>query len=148
MRDIEMKAIKLTGLIALFVLLAACGKAEQGTSIEGRWYTAEQVAEGRRVFGANCASCHGFNAQGTADWKQRNPDGSLPPPPLNGSAHAWHHPMSVLRQVIRDGTASMGGNMPAWGETLTEQQIDASIAYFQSQWSDEIYARWDKMNKR
>jgi len=29
-------------------------------------YTAEQVSEGRKLFLANCASCHGSNAEGTA----------------------------------------------------------------------------------
>ena len=29
-------------------------------------YTAEQISEGRKLFLANCASCHGLNAEGTA----------------------------------------------------------------------------------
>jgi ubiquinol-cytochrome c reductase cytochrome c subunit len=29
-------------------------------------YTAEQISEGRKLFLANCASCHGLNAEGSA----------------------------------------------------------------------------------
>ena len=48
---------------------------------EGRWYGAEQVAEGQALFAQHCAECHGAEAQGTvADWKQLTPEGLYPPP--------------------------------------------------------------------
>ncbi len=111
-----------------------------------RWYTAEQAIAGQTVFAVNCASCHGEEAQGiVADWRQRLDDGSFPPPPLNGSAHAWHHPTSVLLQVINDGGQAFGGKMPAFRELLTEPEKLAAIAYFQQFWSDEVYGQWEQM---
>lgn len=109
---------------------------------ETRWYSAEQVSEGRVLFAQYCAACHGANAEATPDWKTPTADGNYPPPPLNGSAHAWHHPIAVLDQVIRDGGAPVGGVMPAWGSILNGEQRLALIASFQDYWSEEIYEIW------
>ena len=112
----------------------------------GRWYTPEQLALGAQVFARNCAECHGSNAEGTvADWRERLDDGSFPPPPLNGSAHAWHHPREVLLTVINNGGIALGGKMPAFESVLSEEEKLAAIAYFQDFWSDEIYANWMEM---
>lgn len=112
----------------------------------GRWYSAAQVQSGAVIFQQHCASCHGREAEGlVADWRQRQADGSLPPPPLNGSAHAWHHPLSVLLQVINSGGAPYDGNMPAFAERLSSAEKRAAIAYFQDFWDDETYQQWQQM---
>jgi mono/diheme cytochrome c family protein len=108
----------------------------------GRWYTQEQVTNGRQLFAQYCSVCHGENAEATEQWKTPDSNGNYPPPPLNGSAHAWHHPLSVLDQVIRDGGEPVGGVMPAWGAVLNAQQRLDIIAGFQDYWSDEIYDIW------
>ncbi|MEN8175497.1 MAG: cytochrome c [Pseudomonadota bacterium] len=113
-----------------------------GTPVKQRWYTREQVTAGARHYQENCASCHKENAEGTADWKTRDSSGKLPPPPLNGTGHAWHHPLAILRTVVKKGGIPVGGTMPAFGEQLDEEQIDAILAWVQSHWSDEIYALW------
>lgn len=104
------------------------------------------VARGRSLFAENCAQCHGEAAVGAPDWTRRLPDGSFPPPPLNGTAHAWHHPLAQLRAVIRNGSPS--GNMPAWGGRLGEDEITAVIAYFHSLWPEEVHEAWSEMNRR
>ena len=114
---------------------------------QGRWYTEFQFSEGKTVFGANCAQCHGNAGQGLVeDWKTPNPDGTFPPPPLNGTAHSWHHSTEILMQTINDGGAPLGGNMPAFVEGLTEEEKLAVIAFFQNFWDDETYANWLKIN--
>jgi mono/diheme cytochrome c family protein len=139
------------GLLPVLVLLVACERTEvfevtENDAETGRWYSSELLGQGQQVFSQNCASCHGEQAQGLeANWRQRLADGSLPPPPLNGTAHAWHHPLSVLVQVISDGGIALGGKMPAFDEILSEEQKRAAIAYFQSFWSDEIYQQWLQM---
>lgn len=107
-----------------------------------RWYFAEQAERGKTVFAANCAACHGNNAEATPHWKTPNSSGHYPPPPLNGSAHAWHHPLSVLGRTIYNGGAPVGGQMPAFKNRLSETDIIDVIAHFQSYWSDDIYQRW------
>ena len=111
-----------------------------------RWNSAEQVVLGRAVFMQNCAVCHGDEAQGTVgDWREKLADGSFPPPPLNGSAHAWHHPQEILLRVIDYGGEAMGGKMPAFIDVLENDEKLAAVAYFQSFWTDDIYQQWMKM---
>lgn len=103
------------------------------------------VAVGKKLYRHNCAVCHGWNAEGTvADWATPGPDGKLPPPPLDGTAHAWHHPKSGLMLTIRQGTEFIGGNMPAWKDKLNDAQISAIVDYLISLWPEEIYQAWLK----
>jgi thiol:disulfide interchange protein DsbC len=132
---------RLWGAVALFAALFGASPA-YGES--GRWYTQEQVERGAAVFTQHCAACHGENAQATPNWRETTPEGKYPPPPLNGTAHAWHHPLDVLRRQIRLGGVPLGGSMPAFKDTLSAADIDAAIAYFQSKWDDEIYALWQE----
>jgi thiol:disulfide interchange protein DsbC len=111
-----------------------------------RWYNTNQVKQGEKLFAANCASCHGNNAQATPEWRKRDVNGNLVPPPLNGTAHTWHHPMKILRHTVRKGGAPVGGTMPAFEDKLSATEIDAIISWFQSKWSDEIYAAWHQRN--
>lgn len=129
-------------LVALLLLpLSACNPSSPTTG--NRWYTAQQVEMGKTVFERHCASCHGIRAQGAAgDWRVRRPDGSYPPPPLNGSAHTWHHPLPLLVEIIQQGGALYDGTMPAFGGILSEAEQYAAIAWFQSLWSDEVYRHW------
>ncbi|MFT4862798.1 MAG: mono/diheme cytochrome c family protein [Pseudohongiellaceae bacterium] len=145
-------SVKLTVFLLLLAsAVISCRRLETESektmqTLPSRWYSAAQVAQGQQVFAANCASCHGEFAQGLVeDWKAKLADGAFPPPPLDGSAHAWHHPLSVLMGVINDGGVALGGNMPGFQSTLTEQEKLAVIAFFQNYWSDEIYSNWLKM---
>jgi len=113
-----------------------------------RSYDEEQLALGKQVFADNCTICHGENAQGAKDWHQRNPDGSFPPPPLNGTGHAWHHSLDVLYDVIANGSQPGQGNMPAWKDKLSQEQIEATVMWFQSLWPDQVYATWYEMQQR
>jgi thiol:disulfide interchange protein DsbC len=107
-----------------------------------RWYSSEQAQRGEALFRENCAACHGQNAEATANWKQRDADGNFPPPPLNGSAHAWHHDLDLLRRTVREGGKPLGGVMPAFDGQLGAEEIDSVIAFFQSKWPDDIYQKW------
>ena len=131
-----MKSLKL--LIATFMLITGQVIAAE----QERWYSDDQVIQGEQLFRQNCASCHGQNAEATPNWKQTDANGNYPPPPLNGSAHAWHHNLDLLRRTIRDGGAKLGGQMPGFEGSLSAAEIDSVIAFFQSKWSDEIYERW------
>ncbi len=111
-----------------------------------RWYSDEQVAEGKRLFAALCAECHGKDAAATPDWRRPDANGNYPPPPLNGSAHTWHHSLEVLRETIQNGGAPLGGVMPGFADRLSMQEIDAVIAWIQSLWPEEVYRVWSRMN--
>ncbi len=143
LRDSQIVKASNHGIIALLVivsgLLAGCE-----TEDTGRWYSAEQVTLGNQVFQQNCAACHGVNAEATANWKQTDSNGNYSPPPLNGTAHAWHHSLDVLREQIREGGAPVGGVMPPFKQVLSAEEIDQAIAYFQSKWPDELYQKWSE----
>ncbi len=107
---------------------------------------AETLALGARVYARNCARCHGPRAEGDFQWRRRTPEGRYRPPPLDGTGHAWHHPLDVLRRVIREGGPPGQSDMPAWGDRLSPQEIDAVIAWFQSRWPPEIRQAWERRN--
>ena len=132
-----MKIKSVVLFVSSLALIAGCNAAENT-----RWYSTEQVIHGNKVFQQNCAACHGANAEATPDWKQTDANGNYPPPPLNGTAHAWHHSLEVLRTQIREGGAPVGGVMPPFKQVLSAEQIDQAIAYFQSKWPDSLYDKW------
>ena len=107
-----------------------------------RWYEPARVERGAKVYAETCAACHGKAAEGASGWRKRAADGRLPPPPLNGTGHAWHHPFTVLASQIKFGAPGGQGSMPALGDTVTDEQIIDVIAWFQSHWNDAIYASW------
>lgn len=117
-----------------------------GSQVEGRWYTQDALDKGARLFQQHCASCHGANAEGTHEWRKTDSLGNYPPPPLNGTAHAWHHDISVFKRTIREGGARLGGTMPPFKNKLSESDMEAVIAFFQSKWSEEIYQLWEERN--
>lgn len=112
-----------------------------------RWYFEDQLRLGKQVFQQHCASCHGKQAEGTPDWRKTGPDGKYPPPPLNGTAHAWHHSLKVLLRQIRMGGQKLGGTMPGFAGKLSNEEMLASIAWFQSKWPERIYAIWEERNR-
>ena len=89
------------------------------------------------------------NVPQTIDYQGRLADsnGNYPPPPLNGTAHAWHHDISVLKNTIQEGGVKLGGTMPPFKDKLSTSDIEAVIAYFQSKWPDRLYQQWDTRNQ-
>ena len=136
-------------LIATMGLLSACSDAEStATDDSARWYTPEQLAQGKVVFANNCAACHGSKAEGVANWQTPDSNGLYPAPPINGTAHAWHHSLAVLLRTINAGGKPLGGSMPAFQGLLTDSEQRAVIAAFQDHWPDAIYARWAKIKNQ
>ena len=109
-----------------------------------RWYELNQIEKGKILYKKSCIACHLENAKGTKDWQESLDDGGYPPPPLNGSAHTWHHPLGQLHEVIKYGLIEYGTTMPAWGGIYNDEQILDLIASFQSYWDDETYHEWMK----
>jgi len=139
-------------LYGLVIFLAACEQNPQVSSsstglMQQRNYDTTALADGQRLFSTHCAECHGENAQGHPQWRKTGPDGKYPPPPLNGSGHAWHHSRVVLHNVIKNGSPPGQGNMPAWEGKLTDQQIEHVIDFFQSLWPDQVYSAWIEMQQ-
>ena len=115
----------------------------QTKNLAARKLDPEKIKRGEAVYRTNCASCHGQNGEATPGWRTPGPDGRYPPPPLDGSAHAWHHSTETLEKMIREGSPGPGG-MPPWDGKLTNQQIDDVIVWIKSLWPDDVYEVWFK----
>ncbi|MCC9623048.1 cytochrome c [Thalassospira sp. MA62] len=109
------------------------------------------VALGKKVYDANCASCHGRGLKGEENWRERKPDGLLPAPPHDENGHTWHHPDAVLFELTKYGPAAMAGDgyksaMPGYDGVLTDEEIIAALSYIKSRWPDDVVARHDQIN--
>jgi mono/diheme cytochrome c family protein len=109
------------------------------------------VARGRAIYADHCAACHGADLEGQPDWRQPDPDGYLPAPPHDATGHTWHHPDALLFEITKYGTeAVVGGgyrsNMRGFGDTLSDAEIVAVLAYIKSTWPPRIIERHDRLN--
>ena len=124
--------------IPLIILLAGCNPEEKNKNSDS------MVLLGENIYNKNCLSCHGPKGQGLAkDWKVKDENGNYPAPPLNGTAHTWHHSPEQLLYTINKGGVDMGGQMPAFEKRLTEEEKKALIEYMYSLWPKEIQEKYD-----
>ncbi len=149
-----MKIIKTGFILVLLTLLIACSEDNQvetvvveKKAVNKRVVNLRAFSRGQKLYLQNCAQCHGKNAEGTPDWRNTEDDGMFPPPPLNGTGHTWHHSTKVLVNLIKNGTAKIGGKMPAWKDKLSDQEIDDILTWVKAQWPDEVYAVWYTNNQ-
>ena len=102
--------------------------------------TTEQIELGRQLYGANCASCHGADLEGQADWKRRLPNGRMPAPPHDETGHTWHHSDEDLFTVTKRGVGAIvpgyESDMPAFEGILSDTEIAATLAYIKSTWPE------------
>ncbi len=100
---------------------------------------------GQEIYAATCAACHGDAAQGQPDWHIAKDDGTLPPPPLNGNGHTWHHPDGFLYRIVSQGGTiqedlslpSFKSAMPEFGDQLTHEEIIRVIEHLKGLWGDK-----------
>jgi len=138
--------VKWLGFVLVGSLISISGCSEKGNDesvTQSRWYTQEQVSRGSSLYQVNCAQCHQTDASGHANAKENNSA-----PALNGSEHAWHHPLTILRRTVKLGGVPLGGTMPGFSDKLKNEEIDDILAWVQSHWSNKIYTVWDKRNKQ
>jgi len=107
----------------------------------------QQISQGEKVFETNCQECHGVKGRGVVkDWQKPGADGKYPAPPLNGTAHTWHHDTKTLLGTINRGGIPLGGTMPSFKDTLTDEQKNSVLVYIQSLWPEDIYKAWKERN--
>jgi mono/diheme cytochrome c family protein len=122
-------------IIAVAVLLAACGEAPQDP---------QKLAAGKAIYEQHCAACHGAKLEGQPQWQRKLPSGRFPAPPHDDSGHTWHHPDDVLFGITKHGLvppyAPKGyeSDMPAFAGKLSDDEIRAVLAYIGSHWSSEV----------
>lgn len=95
-------------------------------SLLAGWATGDpRVAQGREVYAVACAACHGAGGRGNPAWES-----ARRPPDLadcGATAERSDHWQAI---VARGGGAfGLSSTMPAYGETLTRDEIGAAVAY-------------------
>jgi mono/diheme cytochrome c family protein len=139
--------VLLVGMLVLVILRArgSAGGADPNNQA--------QVRAGQAVYAARCASCHGANLEGQANWKVELPTGGRPAPPHDATGHTWHHADALLFDIVkRGGQASSPTEyknlMPAFGDTLRDDEIWAVLSYIKSTWPADIRALQDEVNQQ
>lgn len=125
------------GLLGALVLSMLPGCFASSPSVDRSAQTpplTAQASRGRRVFLNDCASCHGDAGEGNGPLA-----GAFDPPPtdlVSSGIRISVKNLSVAIQmphystrVLVDRVTTGNGEMPAWDEALTEQEIDDVVAY-------------------
>lgn len=103
--------------------------------------SAALATRGKAVYAEKCASCHGGKLEGQEGWQ--TPAAKVADkkaPPLDATGHAWHHSDADLTAAIVRGSEPM----PAYGEVLKDEDIQALVAYMKSTWPAATLAQQPK----
>lgn len=100
--------------VAVLTLAGTMGFADSGKASKGG-----KVKAGEEIFQKDCANCHN---------KQPGDTSPFGPPNLHGVFKTGLTPAEA-QKIIRDGK----GAMPAWGNTLSNSDIQNVIAYLKTQ---------------
>ena len=150
---IKRRSTSLAIVTALALVLAACasssetGSTPAPTAISALTtpdsvppppeLDAARIAAGEATYRQYCSACHGADLSGDPQWKTRNTDGSLRPPPHDSSGHTWHHSDQLLLSLTRDASGLEESRMPAFGAILTDDEIATVLEFFKSTWGPE-----------
>ena len=113
----------------------------------------QQVKRGKMIYMRFCSLCHGRNLEGQSQWHVPKPDGKMPAPPHDETGHTWHHADIVLFNITKFGLVpphapkDYRSDMPAWKETLTDEDIWAVLAFIKSRWPKENLEFQQKITK-
>jgi mono/diheme cytochrome c family protein len=138
----EWKDMAIPAIIVLIIGVSLGYLWAQSSSImkrDGSGLSPELVAKGEALYKKNCVSCHGEKGVGEnpANIYAMDAKGNYVAPPLNESAHAWHHTDEQLVETILDGS-SRNPRMIAWKNQLSKNDARALVEYIKSLWSERI----------
>lgn len=93
--------------------------------------SAQNPAEGKKLYATYCASCHGETGKGDG-----MAAGSLPVKPADHTSGKVMNQMNdkFLLDIISKGGAAVGKStfMPSWGGSLNEKQVWDIVAYIRT----------------
>lgn len=119
-------AVTVIGIAFLAVSLLPRSGEVEGNPIEA---TATSIALGKQLYEANCQQCHGIDGRGDGPLAD-----SLPLRPADFRQHIPIHPDEFFFKVMTNG---LGSVMPAFGNTLSEDDRWNLLNYLQSKYSLE-----------
>jgi hypothetical protein len=97
------------------------------------------LTSGASMYAAWCARCHGDDGRGVVEGLELE----VPPPDFTDCSFNSREPRKDWKAVVTHGGPARGlsWNMPAWGDAITEEQIELIIDYIKTFCSD---TRWPK----
>lgn len=103
------------------------------------------VARGQQLYVSGCASCHGARLEGQESWRDAPPGGPALAPPLDASGPAPQRPDATLFGIVKWGGQAYAAQgalsaMPAFGGTLSDDDIRAILSYVKSTWPPDVRA--------
>ncbi|MFV2055819.1 MAG: c-type cytochrome [Thiohalomonadales bacterium] len=110
------------------------GKSWHRLSTPSKPTNNKMVRAGEELFLAYCQTCHGLQGVGENFTVQSLTEKNyIIAPPLNDSAHAWHHSDKDLMTTIMEGSPR-ASRMVAWKKLLSKQNAQQLVAYIKSLW--------------
>jgi mono/diheme cytochrome c family protein len=89
----------------------------------------ELFRQGQEVYTANCADCHRTNGEGLPNVIAN----------LTKSTFVTGDPNPVI-QLVLEGRKATVGQMPAWKNSLTDQEIAGVITFIRQNWGNQAEA--------
>ena len=137
--------------IGLYLILSLNNQTYANISLMPN--NSETITFGKDIYLQECASCHGKNLAGQANWRERDDKGYMPAPPHDKNGHTWHHSDYNLFLMTKYGIEKIIGkkypnNMPAYEDMLSDYEIIAVLSYIKSTWPSYIQIQHDQINTR
>lgn len=100
------------------------------------------LALGKTVYEQSCAECHGIDGEGQFPDDPMQPDetGRIGAPPHNGDGHTWHHDDGLIVDYVINGGRGNPSDfypMPGFADVLSDDEIEAVVAYIKTFWTEE-----------
>lgn len=96
-------------LLTITLGMTACGDDGDG----GDGSRASGSADGETIYNQNCASCHGGEGEGGVG------------PEVGGGVLVEKYSVDEQREIVAEGR----NNMPGFGSSLSDDEIDAVVVY-------------------
>ena len=137
--------------IGLYLILSLNNQTHANISLMPD--NSETITFGKDIYLQECASCHGKNLAGQANWRERDDKGYMPAPPHDKNGHTWHHSDYNLFLMTKYGIEKIIGKkypnkMPAYEDMLSDYEIIAVLSYIKSTWPSYIQIQHDQINTR
>jgi mono/diheme cytochrome c family protein len=111
-----------------------------------------RIELGQNLYAAHCASCHGARLEGEPEWQSPKPNGRMPAPPHDAGGHTWHHSDQELFRITKFGMSAVvpgyASDMPAFAGVLSDQEIEAVLAFIKSTWPERERAYQESRTKQ
>lgn len=97
--------------------------------------TPQLIAKGHKIYERYCQACHGENGVGERPKNMYAEDQyGFVAPPLDNSAHGWHHTDANLLQTILNGS-SRNPRMLPFKDIISREDAKDTVAYIKSLWN-------------